>query len=328
MGGGYQQHNPEYRAQSEDAMNSMFWGQLIQDNPQMMDYFKSNPQAAQYMADKLGLSSIDQLQTMNMGLTPTSSYQNLANDVSKIGYTPQTYDQVQYNPTATYKPAKFNDYQFNLQDITPIADQAYQQAQLGQEESAQRGFSKTLSQLQSQMGGRGFGPGGMANAEGTSLGRQALQGLSDSSRQMNYQQAQDKMELAKFNQQMQLNKQMQQSAEGRFGSQFREGQNQYGSQFKEGQNRYGAEFKSGQNQFSTNLGVQNQLNAANVAGNKAGLLGNVYSQQNQRGMMPYGAMSDYFTNTIGLTGPAKSKPWWQKGIDAVGTVAGAAGSFL
>lgn len=354
-GGGYGQHNPEYRAQNEDLINRMTFGQMIADNPSMMQYFNSAD--GKKALENMGITSMGQLQGIQ-GMPSIQDYKDINSQIGSINpninYKPEAYNPYQntnsyqgYSKENLYSPSQsYNPQQFSLRDISNVPDQAYDNALMSQNEGAQRGFGSALAQLQKTMGSRGLGVSGLSQAEGSSLGRDYLQQVSDNSRMMSLQKAQEQMNISKLMQQMDFQRQQAQAGENQFGANFGEDQRRYGAQFRENQNQFGANYGEGQRQYDTQTGInQNQFGANFKEGQKqfgsqlqqyAKNFGLQKAQAQQQGlagqtdraMMPYNMAQGYFGQTAGLTGPPKTGGVIGKIGGAIGSIAGAAAPFF
>lgn len=292
-GGGYGQHNPEYRRQAEDLMNRMFMGQMIQDNPDLQQYF-STPEGVNAL-QKMGLDSTGGLGGIS-GLPSQEEYEALSGDVG--GMFASAGDIVRgLDGEIDYSPEAYDQYA-DMGSLEDVSRDLYGQAQTMQEEAAQRGFGRALAQLSKQMGAKGFGPAGMAQAGGTSLGRNLMQQFSDIGRQMALTSAQEAQKAKMFD------------------LQRKQQEKQFAAQFGEGQKRFGSQLQ----QYAKNFGLQKAGQLGALGAQQAGTMGGMFGARTQRALQPYTLGSQYFGSTAGLTGP-KARP----GI--FGQVAGGLGAL-
>lgn len=279
-------HAPLHRMSTEMTLMDQIMGQYLADNPQMAQQFFSTGEG-QKMMERLGITDPSQLQGIS-GMPSIGEYENL--DQAIMG----ELGGIDPNIGQAYDP-----YQFSLKDISQTPDQVYDQYQKMQEEAALRGAHDAGSALEGILGSRGVGRGGLANAGASSLGRQLLQQYSDIGRTTGLQRAQERSANDKFLAQLDLNRQMQQA----------------------GENRWGAQYNANRDQSARDFRLNRALRMGDFG---YGSLG----QRQQRSMLPYQMQSDYFYRLQ----PMQSQGYKKSGIlsniaGSIGDVAGAAGSI-
>lgn len=178
----------------------------------------------------------------------------------------------------------WQDFTYNMRDVSMIPDQVYQDMLDMENEQASRGFKGALTALSNQYGSRGFKPGsGFEQSKGTSMGRNYLEQLSNISRGVSGQKAQAKMDLEKFMTQQDLYRQ-----------QLQDQSNQARAGYMTDLQKYFQNFGLQQNQQAANLMNQRFQNQQMAGMNR----GQTLQGQQQMALTPYNMNLGYYQTAI------------------------------